>query len=93
MVYAGGFKSLFHLLKSTNLNTQKQAAAALRDLAANSDYKLKCAEEGGIEALIELSRHPEDQIQALAIAALRHLSLNDTLKGAIYIYRYSYKAS
>lgn len=39
LVYAGGFKSLFHLLKSTNINTQKQAGGALRDVCANSDYK------------------------------------------------------
>jgi hypothetical protein len=57
MVYAGAFKALFHLLKSSNVNTQKQAAAALRDICANPDYKLKCAEEGGIRALIGINTY------------------------------------
>ena len=63
IIYAGGFKALFHLMKSVHFNTQKQAVSALRDLTANSDYKLKCAEEGGITALITLARQPEDVLQ------------------------------
>ena len=75
-----GFKALFHLMKSPHFNTQKQAASALRDLAANSDYKLKCAEEGGIVAMITLARQLESALQALAMAGLRHLSSNEVLK-------------
>jgi hypothetical protein len=63
MVYAGVFQALFHLMTSTNINTQKQAASALRDICANPDYKVKCAEEGGIQALIRLSRSDEEQLQ------------------------------
>ena len=43
----------------------------------------KCADEGGIEALIKLVRQPEEQLQALALAALRHLSTLDSLKQPI----------
>jgi vacuolar protein 8 len=71
MMVVTGFKALFHLMKSPHFNTQKQAASALRDLAANSDYKLKLAEEGGIAALVTLCRQVEPALQALAIAGLR----------------------
>jgi hypothetical protein len=82
-VFNGGFKAVFRLLTLPNLNTQKQAAAALRDFCANADFKLKCAEDGGIAALISLCRHTEEQLQALALASLRHLSLHDALKQRI----------
>jgi hypothetical protein len=38
-----------------DLKTRRQAATALRDLAANDEYKLQYAEEGGIEALVGTS--------------------------------------
>merc|ERR1711988_973892 len=83
IVYSGGLKALFALLERPHLNTQKQAASALRDICANPDYKLKCAEEGGIDATIMLMRQPEQALQALGMAALRHLSTNDALKRTI----------
>jgi len=80
LVYSGIFKGLFQLLTLPNINTQKQAASALRDICANPEYRLRCAEDGGIPALIALCRQPEEQLQALALSALRHLSLQVSLK-------------
>lgn len=42
--------------------------------------QIRCAEDGGIEALVALSRQTEEQLQALALASLRHLSLEPVLK-------------
>ena len=86
-IYAGGFKAIFRLLKLSNLNTQKQAAGALRDFCANADFKVRCVEDGGLDVLLELSRHPEEHLQALALASLRHLSLEDSLKRTIVMER------
>ena len=52
LVYSGAFKALFRLMELPNLNTQRQASSAVRDLCANPENKLKCADDGGIEALI-----------------------------------------
>ena len=41
IIYAGGFQVLFRLIEHSNFNTIKQAAAALRDLCANPDYKVR----------------------------------------------------
>ena len=83
LVYSGAFKALFRLMELPNLNTQRQASSAVRDLCANPENKLKCADDGGIEALIKLVRQPEEQLQALALAGLRHLSTLDSLKQPI----------
>lgn len=83
LVYAGAFKALFRLVGMPHLNTQKQAAAALRDLCANPEYKARCAEDGGIPTLVNLLRQSDDLLQALALAALRHLSADDILKHPI----------
>lgn len=84
LVYAGTYKALFHLMKLPHQNTQRQAAAALRDLSANPEYKLRCAEDGGIPAMIELVRQQADEeLQALGLAALRHVSMEDSLKQMI----------
>jgi hypothetical protein len=61
----------------------RQAATAMRDLSANPDYKRRCADDGGIKAMIILTRHPVEQLQALAFAGLRHLSVEESLKGPI----------
>lgn len=46
-----------------DLKTRRQAATALRDLAANDEYKLQYAEEGGIEALVGTPNHrPPDHV-------------------------------
>lgn len=84
LVYAGAYKALFHLMKLPHQNTQRQAAAALRDLSANPEYKLRCAEDGGITAMIDLVRQQADEeLQALGLAALRHISMENTLKELI----------
>lgn len=84
LVYAGTYKALFHLLTLPHQNTQRQAAAALRDLAANPEYKLRCAEDGGIPAMVDLVRQQADEeLQALGLAALRHISMEDSLKKMI----------
>jgi hypothetical protein len=83
MVYAGAYKALFQLVSMPQLLIQLQAAAALRDLCANPDYKLKCAEDGGIPVLITLLRQQDEHLIALALAALRHLSLDPLLKAPI----------
>jgi hypothetical protein len=83
MVYSGSYKALFQLLSMPHLLIQLQAAAALRDLCANPDYKLKCAEDGGIPVLVTLLRQSDEHIVALALAALRHLSLDPLLKAPI----------
>lgn len=50
-----------------DLKTRRQAATALRDLAANDEYKLQYAEEGGIEALVGTPYHtsPLDPLHSL----------------------------
>ena len=69
IVYSNGFKAIFGLLNNGNINTRKQTATALRDICANPDYKIKCMEENGIEAIIELSRQTIEQLQALAFSS------------------------
>jgi len=44
--------TLFYLLKVLDMKIRRQAATALRDLAANDEFKLQYAKEGGIDALI-----------------------------------------
>ena len=66
-----------------DLKIQRQAATALRDLAANAQWKMKFVEEGGLRACIALARDDEVDIRCLAIASLRHLSLNDRIKRKI----------
>lgn len=81
IIYNDGYKALFKLIKySNNYNVQKQASSALRDLTSNPDYKLKCYEDGGVESLIALCKEPEETLQALALSALRHLSIAPELK-------------
>ena len=80
IVYGGGLKSMFFLLKVQDIKTRKCAASALRDISAHADHKLTFAEQGGIDALVQLSREKEIELQVLAIAGLRHLTLNDQLK-------------
>lgn len=63
MVYAGAFKALFRLMSLAHLNTQKQAASALRDMCANPEYKVRCAEDGGLPALVQLIRQPDEELQ------------------------------
>jgi len=83
MVYAGVYKALFNLISLPNVNTQHQAASALRDLSANPEYKLKCAEDGGIEVMVHLLRQPDQLLQALSLSSLRHLSTEQALKHPI----------
>lgn len=47
-----GMATLLFLIKVLDLKTRRQAATALRDLAANDEFKVQYASEGGIEALI-----------------------------------------
>eukprot|EP01031_Cornospumella_fuschlensis_P040692 gene40692-49616_t len=83
IVYAGGFKALFKLLSIPHLLIQMQAAAALRDLAANPEFQLACAEDGGIPVLVGLLRQSDEHLIALALSSLRHLSQHPLLKHPI----------
>lgn len=79
----GGLEALFQLLEirdSKEVPTRRQAATALRDLAANPELKLVYAAKGGIDAMVALSKNRELSLQCLATASLRHLSLHDELK-------------
>ena len=79
----GGLEALFQLLEikdSKEVPTRRQAATALRDLAANEHLKLVYAARGGIKAMVQLSKCRELSLQCLATAAMRHLSLHDELK-------------
>ena len=67
LVYAGAYKALFHLMKLPHQNTQRQAAAALRDLSANPEYKLRCAEDGGIPVIRIVSFSWKCRIAALIV--------------------------
>jgi hypothetical protein len=51
------FQSNFHFI------FYRQAATAMRDISANPDYKGRCADDGGIQAMILLTRHPVEQLQ------------------------------
>jgi len=80
IIYQGGLKTLFFLLQVKDVAIRRQAATALRDLAANPAHKLKYSEEGGLRAMIALAREKDIELQCLAVASLRHLSLDDLLK-------------
>ena len=46
-------------------------------------WKFKFVEEGGLRACVSLARDDDIDLQCLALAALRHLPLNDRMKHKI----------
>eukprot|EP00957_Ditylum_brightwellii_P200732 15302634-Ditylum_brightwellii.AAC.1 len=70
-----GLPCLLFLLKAQNISTRKHAAGALRDLSGNDEYKMEFSKHGCIESLAALGGSRESELQTLAFASLRHLSL------------------
>src|SRR3546814_13409422 len=57
-----------------------QAAAALRDLSSHTDHKVKFMDDNGLAIIIAQVRQPEEELKALNLATLRHLSIDKALK-------------
>ena len=74
---------LFFWIFVREIKIKRRAATALGDLAANAQWKLKFVEEGGLRACVSLARDDDIDLQCLALAALRHLPLNDRIKHKI----------
>ena len=71
------------LTQTTELETNRQAAAAMRDLASNINYKAIMAEEGCLTRAIELMRDNDLQLRILGAGAIRHMSINTRVKRPI----------
>ncbi|KAG2724269.1 hypothetical protein I3760_01G008700 [Carya illinoinensis] len=71
-------------LKSTSLDTQREATAELRLLAKhNMDNRIVIASCGAISVLVDLLCSTDTKIQENAVTALLNLSINDNNKTAI----------
>ncbi|XP_052479763.1 U-box domain-containing protein 4 isoform X2 [Gossypium raimondii] len=77
-------KKLVEDLKSTSVDTQREATAQLRLLAKhNMDNRIIIANCGAISMLVNLLRSPDAKTQENAVTALLNLSINDNNKTAI----------
>lgn len=77
-------RKLVEDLKSTSLDTQREATAELRLLAKhNMDNRMVIANCGAINILVDLLHSSEIKIQENAVTALLNLSINDNNKSAI----------
>lgn len=77
-------KSLIDDLKSTSVDTQREATSKLRLLAKhNMDNRLVIANCGAIELLVDLLKSDDTTIQENSVTALLNLSINDNNKSAI----------
>ncbi|OAP09524.1 PUB4 [Arabidopsis thaliana] len=77
-------KKLVEELKSSSLDTQRQATAELRLLAKhNMDNRIVIGNSGAIVLLVELLYSTDSATQENAVTALLNLSINDNNKKAI----------
>ncbi|KAH1113549.1 hypothetical protein J1N35_006927 [Gossypium stocksii] len=77
-------KKLVEDLKSTSVDTQREAASKLRLLAKhNMDNRIIIANRGAISLLVDLLHSPDANTQENAVTALLNLSINDNNKTAI----------
>ncbi|KAL1370230.1 hypothetical protein AAHE18_01G044800 [Arachis hypogaea] len=77
-------RKLVEGLKSTNIDTRREATVEIRLLAKhNMDNRIAIANCGAITILVELLRSPDTRIQENAVTALLNLSINDNNKSAI----------
>ncbi|XWS45196.1 hypothetical protein CRYUN_Cryun15aG0115500 [Craigia yunnanensis] len=77
-------KKLVEDLKSTSVDTQREATAQLRLLAKhNTDNRIIIANCGAISLLVGFLRSPDIKTQENAVTALLNLSINDNNKTAI----------
>ncbi|XVE87041.1 hypothetical protein DITRI_Ditri18aG0084000 [Diplodiscus trichospermus] len=77
-------KNLVEDLKSTSVDTQREATAELRLLAKhNMDNRIIIASCGAISLLVDLLQSPDAKIQENSVTALLNLSINDNNKTAI----------
>ena len=85
LLHHGCLHVILNLTKSRcNKGATHQAAAALRDLASNRDYKVKVALEGGMQASIDLLLS-EDAVLATTVASvLQRFSISTRLKLPLY---------
>lgn len=77
-------RSLVEDLKSTSLDTQREATLQIRLLAKhNMDNRIVIANCGAISLLVDLLHSTDTRIQENAVTALLNLSINDNNKTAI----------
>ncbi|CAJ1960540.1 unnamed protein product [Sphenostylis stenocarpa] len=77
-------RNLVEGLRSSDLDTQKEATAELRLLAKhNMDNRIAIANCGAINLLVDLLKSADTTIQENAVTALLNLSINDNNKTAI----------
>ncbi|RDX84863.1 U-box domain-containing protein 4, partial [Mucuna pruriens] len=77
-------RNLVEGLRSSDLDTQREATAELRLLAKhNMDNRIAIANCGAINILVDLLRSTDTTIQENAVTALLNLSINDNNKTAI----------
>lgn len=77
-------RKLVDELRSTSLDTQREATTALRLLARhNMDNRIVIASCGAIGMLVDLLHSTDSKIQENAVTALLNLSINDNNKTAI----------
>ncbi|KAE8695380.1 U-box domain-containing protein 4 [Hibiscus syriacus] len=77
-------KKLVEDLKSTSVDTQREATGELRLLAKhNMDNRIIIANCGAITLLVDLLCSPDTKTQENAVTALLNLSINDNNKAAI----------
>ncbi|XP_020210361.1 U-box domain-containing protein 4 [Cajanus cajan] len=77
-------RNLVESLRSSDVDTQREATAELRLLAKhNMDNRIAIANCGAINLLVDLLRSTDATIQENAVTALLNLSINDNNKTAI----------
>jgi hypothetical protein len=80
IVAKGNIPPLLHLASSSIAEVCHHAAAALRDLSSNPDYKTVITEQGGLARAIDLAQQSDNQLKVLAFGIIRHLSVNTRIK-------------
>lgn len=77
-------RKLVEGLKSTSIETQRDATSELRLLAKhNMDNRIVIANCGAVNLLVDLLRSTDTKVQENAVTALLNLSINDNNKTAI----------
>ncbi|RKO90011.1 armadillo-type protein, partial [Blyttiomyces helicus] len=82
-VNADTLEPVIYLLQSHDAEVQRAAAAALGNLAVDSENKVWIVELGGLEPLVHLMQSPNVEVQCNAVGCITNLATHDENKSKI----------
>ena len=83
IILHNALQSLMTKVATVDDRTRLHILVVLRDIAGNSDLKVKLAKLGPFNYIVPLLRLMCTKVQTLVLSILRHLSLEDSLKSII----------